>query len=172
MLVSGTLPRRSLSLSPNPFRNRMIFETQPKEGAIQGEEQQAPYSLPGAGPALPPKLAAPLPSGEGDREGSPAVRRGASQGMRGGREVAFASLGGNHGKQTLSSLARSLEYQTSRPGGWSAGPVPGGLGVTRSPPEVLSRGGMIHKCLRDRLDFLEILQSGDTSIPIPERTAP
>lgn len=39
---------------------------------------------------------------------------------------------------------------------------PGSLGRTRS-PKVLSRG-MIRKCIGDRLDFLEILQSGDTSI--------
>jgi len=40
--------------------------------------------------------------------------------------------------------------------------MPGSLGITRS-PEVLACA-IIHKCLRDRLDFLEILKSGDTFI--------
>lgn len=46
--------------------------------------------------------------------------------------------------------------------GWRAGKVPGRLGITQS-AEVLVCG-IIHKCIRDRLDFLEILQSWDTSI--------
>lgn len=38
----------------------------------------------------------------------------------------------------------------------------GSLGITCS-AKVLACG-MSHQCIRDRLDFLEILQSGDTSI--------
>lgn len=41
--------------------------------------------------------------------------------------------------------------------------MPGSLGITRS-PEGLACVIIIHKCLRDRLDFLEILQSGGTFI--------
>lgn len=67
----------------------------------------------------------------------PSVRLGGLTGNAGLEGVACASPGGNHRKQTLSSLARSLEYKTSRPGGWRAGTVPGSLGVTRC-PEVLS----------------------------------
>lgn len=82
--------------------------------------------------------------------------------------MAFASLGVNHRKQILPSSARSLESPVSslgeRGGGGEQDSPPGWPGVTRS-PQVFSHGGMIHKGLRDRLDFLEILQSGDTSTP-------
>lgn len=110
MLVSGTFPL-SLSRSSNPFRYRMVFEMQPKEGAMESEEQQAPFSLPGPGLRH-------FPPGKGKGTGRlPSLRLGAHREC-GWEGVACASPGGNHRKQTLSSLARSLQCKTRRPRGW------------------------------------------------------
>lgn len=75
-----------LSLCPDPFKHRMSFEKQPKERALGVK----PFSLPGAWPALLPKLAVPFPSGRGSGTAPLGPAGGlAGDAGRGGRGVCF-----------------------------------------------------------------------------------
>lgn len=58
--------------------------------------------------------------------------------------VVLASLGAKNGKQTLSSLARSLGYGRRGPGAGELEQSPGSLGITRS-PALLWNDSQVHK---------------------------
>lgn len=95
MLVSGMLPCLPPPSPANPFKNRTILEMQPKEGSNLGlrttsaflhkfkfPDTGRTFCLPGAGPALLAKVAAPFSSR--DREGFPPASEGGSEANAGG----------------------------------------------------------------------------------------